>query len=333
MSQQSPAPEEQSPPPTEPPVPKSESEAARAAGAAEGELVKSPSKGSKGGSLVRPTSGGSKAAAGGSKVPTEAPPPEKEVCDLTIEQACEPKCCCPKAKERAAANENRKHRALKDLFGEMPELQLENRCSFFKPLEECCHNPLYCSHITYNRYAYDKAMYARNQYPQVTTYQTDYKPFKTAEPDNDVRIMCLIRGWGLGPDFLHHAHLDSISSPEPYQRYFGAYDGSDCCPKKNILDEHRFKRRRPWAGDACSQQILPDYSAINPGYRRKFTLLGENPEIAMFPNTYNHDYSNRCRPNEFSHLSNNYCYSAPCPGTGRYSVKTGPYRFDNYHRM
>jgi len=165
-----------------------------------------------------------------------------------------------------------------------PEAFIELIPAFCKPLVECCYDCRYCSNLIVRRWANERAKYARRQYPLTSTYKSDYKAFKPSSPENDIRVMAQIRNWSSGPDFLHHAHLHSGSSPEAYESYDQCtYDPADCCPKKNILNHHMRCKLQCCAGG--------DHAVVPREYCRKFPILGCDGRID--PNSCRGDASDR----------------------------------------
>jgi len=155
---------------------------------------------------------------------------------------------------------------LQKMKSDRGNFSIELRQAFIKADEECCYNCNYCPHVVVKRYVAERAKYARLQYPLTTTYKSDYRPFKPSLPENDIKIMSMVRNWGVGPGFLHHAHLDSMSSPDVETLYQATYKPEDCCAKK-VENTQRYL----CAGDSqCTSKT--------ERFQRKFTLLGTNPE-------------------------------------------------------
>jgi len=191
---------------------------------------------------------------------------------------------------------------------------IETRVAFTRADEECCYNCNYCPYVVLKRYISDRAKYARNQYPLTTTYKSDYRAFKPSLPDNDIKIMALIRNWGIGPDFLHHPHLDTMSSPQPETLYQQTNKRFDCCAggKKNILQQLPGGGRNLCAGDSYHSQQQPNCSIRGPheAYRHKFTLLGNNPQPHHQPN---HNPHRHCKPTFPQQQENNNSSSSGYP--------------------
>jgi len=210
----------------------------------------------------------------GPKVPPEPEPPKQlEICDLPQNVQCELDCHCRFSRYCQDLENERKRR------NDEPRPSIENRNGFYKALEECCYDCRYCPYVIYNRWADNRPKYARNQYPLTTTQKSDYRPFKATDPENDIRIMGMIRGWGLGPDFLHHPHLDSVSSPEELTLYRHTYNNSDCCRKKSIMPYYDYPNSNCCARiNMCNTENECNYMRVIPReYRRKFTQLGNEP--------------------------------------------------------